>query len=70
MWFVEMIEEALGVRSAAARDILAYWLALILALATIGGIYWLLRHKTWAGPRCRARQHRGGEIRRRTTRAA
>jgi branched-chain amino acid transport system permease protein len=43
MWFVEMIEEALGVRSAAARDILAYWLALILALATIGGIYWLLR---------------------------
>ncbi|MCY4178734.1 MAG: branched-chain amino acid ABC transporter permease, partial [Litoreibacter sp.] len=43
MWFVEMIEEALGVRSAAARDILAYWLALILAIATIGGIYWLLR---------------------------
>jgi branched-chain amino acid transport system permease protein len=43
MWFVEMIEEMLGVRSAAARDILAYWLALILALATIGGIYWLLR---------------------------
>lgn len=43
MWFVEVIEEALGVRSAAARDILAYWLALILALVTIGGIYWLLR---------------------------
>ncbi|MEL6463457.1 MAG: branched-chain amino acid ABC transporter permease [Pseudomonadota bacterium] len=43
MWFVEIIEETLGVRSAAARDILAYWLALILALATIGGIYWLLR---------------------------
>lgn len=43
MWFVELIEETLGVRSAAARDILAYWIALILALATIGGIYWLLR---------------------------
>ncbi|SFS16309.1 branched-chain amino acid ABC transporter permease [Yoonia litorea] len=43
MWFVEGIEEMLGVRSAAARDILAYWLALALALATIGGIYWLLR---------------------------
>lgn len=43
MWSVEMIEEALGVRSAAARDILAYWLALVLALVTIGGIYWLLR---------------------------
>ncbi|GFE67016.1 branched-chain amino acid ABC transporter permease [Litoreibacter roseus] len=43
MWFVEMIEETLGVRSAAARDILAYWIALVLALVTIGGIYWLLR---------------------------
>ena len=39
----ELIKEALDVRSAAARDILAYWLALGLALATIGGIYWLLR---------------------------
>jgi len=43
MWFVDLIKEALDVRSAAARDILAYWLALVLALATIGGIYWLLR---------------------------
>lgn len=43
MWFTEGIETLLGVRSAAARDILAYWLALALALATIGGIYWLLR---------------------------
>lgn len=43
MWFVDVIKETLGVRSAAARDILAYWLALLLALATIGCIYWLLR---------------------------
>ncbi len=43
MWFVGGIEAALGVRSAAARDILAYWFALLLALATIGGIYGLLR---------------------------
>ncbi|WP_299368623.1 branched-chain amino acid ABC transporter permease [uncultured Tateyamaria sp.] len=43
MWFVELIEASLGVRSAAARDILAYWISLVLALATIGGIYWLLR---------------------------
>ncbi|MEL7093057.1 MAG: branched-chain amino acid ABC transporter permease [Pseudomonadota bacterium] len=43
MWFVDGIEALFGVRSAAARDILAYWLALALALATIGGIYWLLR---------------------------
>jgi branched-chain amino acid transport system permease protein len=43
MWFVQAIQDLLGVRGAAARDILAYWLALVLALATIGGIYWLLR---------------------------
>lgn len=43
MWFVAGIEKLLDVRSAAARDILAYWLALALALVTIGGIYWLLR---------------------------
>ncbi|MGR3469256.1 MAG: branched-chain amino acid ABC transporter permease [Shimia sp.] len=43
MWATESIETLLGVRSAAARDILAYWLALALALATIAGIYWLLR---------------------------
>ncbi|MEO1001365.1 MAG: branched-chain amino acid ABC transporter permease, partial [Pseudomonadota bacterium] len=42
---VEWIEEVFGVRSAAARDILAYWLALALALAVIGGIYLLLRTK-------------------------
>lgn len=43
MWFVDLIKETLDLRSAAARDVLAYWLALLLALATIGGIYWLLR---------------------------
>jgi branched-chain amino acid transport system permease protein len=43
MWFVATIEDTLGLRSAAARDVLAYWLALVLALVTIGGIYWLLR---------------------------
>ncbi|CUH89701.1 leucine/isoleucine/valine transporter permease subunit [Phaeobacter sp. CECT 5382] len=43
MWFVDLIKETLDVRSAAARDILAYWLALVLALVTIGCIYWLLR---------------------------
>ena len=45
MMLVEWIEETLGVRASAARDILAYWLALILAVATIAGIYWLLRTK-------------------------
>ena len=31
------------VKTSAARDILAYWLALFLAVLTIGAIYWLLR---------------------------
>jgi branched-chain amino acid transport system permease protein len=42
---VDAISAMLGVREAAARDILAYWLALGLAVITIGGIYWLLRNK-------------------------
>lgn len=45
MWFASTIEAVLGVRSSAARDILAYWLALALCLVTIGGIYWLLRSR-------------------------
>ena len=45
MWFVEGIETLFDTRASAARDILAYWLALTLAIATIAGIYWLLRTK-------------------------
>ncbi|MCU0909198.1 MAG: branched-chain amino acid ABC transporter permease [Rhodobacteraceae bacterium] len=45
MWGVDTIATLFGVRDAAARDILAYWLALALAVATVGGIYWLLRHR-------------------------
>ncbi|SPJ24155.1 branched-chain amino acid ABC transporter permease [Palleronia abyssalis] len=45
MWGAEWIEIAFDTRSSAARDILAYWLALLLAVATIGGIYWFLRTK-------------------------
>jgi len=43
MWGAEWIETIFDVRASAARDILAYWLALALVVATIGGIYWLLR---------------------------
>lgn len=42
---VTWIEALFDVRTAAAQDILAYWLALVLAVATIGGIYLLLRSK-------------------------
>lgn len=43
--FTSEIAELFGVRASAARDILAYWLALLLAILAIGGIYWLLRSK-------------------------
>ena len=42
---VASVQALFGVREAAARDILAYWLALGLAVATIGAIYWLLRNR-------------------------
>lgn len=43
MWFVDWIRTMLDLKSSAARDVLAYWLALALAVLSIGGIYWLLR---------------------------
>ena len=45
MWGTAFIEDLFGVRAAAARDILALWLALALAVVTVGGVYWLLRTK-------------------------
>lgn len=44
-WGVEWVQALFDVRASAARDIVTYWLALVLAIATIGGIYWLLRTK-------------------------
>ncbi|WEK52174.1 MAG: branched-chain amino acid ABC transporter permease [Candidatus Kaistia colombiensis] len=41
----DMIRTLFSVREAAARDILAYWLALVLVVAVTGGIYWLLRSR-------------------------
>ena len=43
MWFVDAIKGLFDVKTSAARDILAYWVALLLAVLTIGAIYWLLR---------------------------
>jgi branched-chain amino acid transport system permease protein len=45
MMGVATIATVFDVRDAAARDILAYWLALLLAAVTIGGIYLLLRNR-------------------------
>ncbi|RUZ57109.1 branched-chain amino acid ABC transporter permease, partial [Mesorhizobium sp. M7A.F.Ca.CA.004.05.2.1] len=41
----DAIRALFGVREAAARDVLAYWLALALVVAVTGGIYWLLRNR-------------------------
>ena len=43
MWGVDLIKDLFDVKTSAARDILAYWLALILVIVAIGAIYWLLR---------------------------
>lgn len=42
---VDFVRVLFGLREAAARDVLAYWLALALAAAVMAGIYWLLRHR-------------------------
>ncbi|MBZ9937789.1 branched-chain amino acid ABC transporter permease [Mesorhizobium sp. BR1-1-16] len=41
----DAIRALFGVREAAARDILAYWLALLLVVLVTGGIYWLLKSR-------------------------
>jgi len=46
IWGVDRVADLFDVRQAAARDILAYWLALALCILTIGAIYWLLRSRT------------------------
>ena len=46
IWGVDWVADLFDVRQAAARDILAYWLALALCILTIGAIYWLLRSRT------------------------
>lgn len=42
---VDAIRMLFGVREAAARDILAFWLALVLVAVVTGVIYWLLRNR-------------------------
>jgi len=45
MMFVDTIATLFDLRDAAARDVLVYWLALALAVATIAGVYALLRSR-------------------------
>jgi branched-chain amino acid transport system permease protein len=49
LWGVEWIEATLGIRGGEARDVLAYWLALALALSTIGFVYALMRSRAGLG---------------------
>lgn len=45
MMLVDTIATLFGLRDAAARDVLAYWLALALAVGSIAGVYALLRSR-------------------------
>jgi branched-chain amino acid transport system permease protein len=45
MFGVAMVSRAFGFRSAQAVDTVCYWLAVVLAVGTIGFIYWLLRSR-------------------------
>lgn len=45
IWGVETIANLFGLRDAAARDVLAYWLALAMAVGTMAAIYALLRSR-------------------------
>ena len=49
MWFIDIIKTLFDVRTSFARDILSYWIALLLLVLTIGGIYWLLKRKHGLG---------------------
>lgn len=49
MFGVRLVADMLGVRGPQATDIVCYWLALVLAVATIGLIYKLLRSKQGLG---------------------
>ena len=53
-----------------ARDIVAYWLALVLAVATIGVIYWLLRSRHGLALAAVRDNQRGGPLGRRRCRPA
>jgi len=44
-YLVTLVADTMGLRTAAARDVVAYWLALLLAVATIGLIYRVLRSR-------------------------
>lgn len=45
VWGLDFIKDLFGVRSSAARDIEAYWLALVIAAGTIALVYGLLRSR-------------------------
>lgn len=49
MWGVEAVAGLFGMRAAQAADVVCYWLALLLAAATIGFIYRLLRSRQGLG---------------------
>ncbi|MEJ8472785.1 branched-chain amino acid ABC transporter permease [Roseibium algae] len=49
MFGVEFLKDTFGFKTSAAADVITYWLALVLVVATIGLIYWLLRSSPGLG---------------------
>lgn len=49
MWGVQGVADLFGMRSSQAVDVVCYWVALLLAVATIGFIYRLLRSRQGLG---------------------
>src|SRR5246127_176150 len=50
MWGVSAVGHLFGLRPAQATDVVCYWLALALAMVTIGFVYRLLRSRPGLGP--------------------
>lgn len=49
MFGIEFLKDTFGFKTSAAADVVTYWLALALAVATIGVVYWLLRSRQGLG---------------------
>ncbi|MEM8811794.1 MAG: branched-chain amino acid ABC transporter permease [Pseudomonadota bacterium] len=46
---IEFLKDTFGFKTSAAADVITYWLALILVVVAVGGVYWLLRSRQGLG---------------------
>ncbi|WP_299470756.1 branched-chain amino acid ABC transporter permease [uncultured Roseibium sp.] len=49
MFGLDFLKETFGFKTSAATDVITFWLALFLAVATVGVVYWLLRSRQGLG---------------------